>query len=191
MLDAKSGNQRTQPNWITNRTSDELVAAVTVSELAEYLGVDDADTLLEGIALAATDAVAKYTNVELCKRNWVYRADRYPERQPGFTGIGSIPALGAWWVDLPAWPVIDVTSVTAHDYSFDDDGRVFISSPEAPLVIEYVAGYEEAPAALKQAVLMLASFLYEHRGACDVGEAGKRSGAFALAQGYKRYVGGL
>src|SRR5690625_2782936 len=49
----------------TNRTSDELVAAVTVSELAEFLGVDDADTLLEGIALAATDAVAKYTNVEL------------------------------------------------------------------------------------------------------------------------------
>src|SRR5690625_3575625 len=34
MLDAKSGNQRTQPNWITNRTDDELVAAVTVSELA-------------------------------------------------------------------------------------------------------------------------------------------------------------
>lgn len=186
-----SGNQRTRPNRITNRTDDELVAAVTVSELAEFLGVDDADSLLDGMALAATDAVAKYTNVELCKRNWTYRADRYPERQSGFTGIGAMPALGAWWVDLPAWPVIDVTSVTAHDYSFDGDGRVFIGSPEAPLVIEYVAGYEEVPAALKQAVLMLASFLYEHRGACDVDEAGKRSGAFALAQGYKRYVGGL
>src|SRR5699024_6415318 len=138
MLDAKSGNQRTQPNWITNRTSDELVAAVTVSELAEYLGVDDADTLLEGIALAATDAVAKYTSVELCKRNWTYRADRYPERQSGFTGIGSIPALSAWWDDLPAWPGIDVTSVTEHDYS-SDDGRVFISGLEAPLVTEYIA----------------------------------------------------
>src|SRR5699024_5550238 len=167
MIDAKSRNQRTQRYWITNRTSDELVAAVTVSELAELLGVDDADTLLDGIALAATDAVAKYTKVELCKCNWVYSAHRYPERQPGLTGIGAMPALGAWWVDLPVWPVIDVTSVTAHDYSFDD-GRVFISSPEAPLVIEYVAGYEDVPAALKQAVLMLASFLYEHRGACDV-----------------------
>src|SRR5690625_4787334 len=190
MLDAKSGNQRTQPNWITNRTSDELVAAVTVSELAEYLGVGDADTMLEGVALVVSDSVAKYTKLELCKRSCGYRADSYPERQSGFTAIGSIPALGAWWVDLPASPVIDVTSVTAHDYSFDD-GRVFISGPEAPLVIEYVAGYEEAPAALKQAVLMLASFLYEHRGACDVDEAGKRSGAFALAQGHKRYAGGL
>src|SRR5690625_6520255 len=118
MLDAKSGNQRTQPNWITNRTDDELVAAVSVSELAEFLGVDDADTLLEGIALAATDAVAKYTNVELCKRNWVYRADRYPERQPGFTGVGAMSALGAWWVDLTAWPVIDVICVTVYVFSY-------------------------------------------------------------------------
>src|SRR5690625_988047 len=120
MLDAKSGNQRTQPNWITNRTSDELVAAVTVSELAEYLGVDDADTMLEGIALAATDAVAKYTNVELCKRNWTYRADRYPERQSGFTGIGSMPALGALWVDLLYCLVVDVIFVTAYYYTLID-----------------------------------------------------------------------
>src|SRR5690625_7807826 len=103
--------------------------------------------MLEGIALAATDAVAKYTNVELCKRKWTYRADRYPERQTGFTGVGSIPALGACWVDLPSSPVIDVTSVTAHNYSFDD-GPASISSTESPLGQEYVAGYEEGPAEL-------------------------------------------
>lgn len=194
MLDAKSGNQTTQPNLIQSWTNDPIVSPVTNQELADFLAVESNDPLLPGLALSATAAVMKFTNVELVRRNWHWQADRFPERQPSYLGLGSTPAVSQWWVTLPAWPLVSVESATADDFEFEThSSRLFVDKPEYPLSVEYKAGYETAdvPDIYKQAIMMLAAFMYEHRGDCDATEAGRRSGAFGILAPYKRYVGGL
>lgn len=54
--------------------------------------------------------------------------------------------------------------------------------------IEYTAGYGNAaavPSSIKHAILAMAGYLFEHRGACDVDEAFKSSGAKSTANMYK------
>lgn len=189
-----SGNQTVQPNRIANWTDGPLVSPVSEADAAAYLVVAPTDPLLPGLLLAATDAIQRYANVQLCQRAWTWKADRYPDRQAAMSGVGTMPALAAWWIDLPAWPLVSVESVTARE--FDDDipgARVFVRGPEAPLVIEYTAGYEagDVPPIFLEAIKMLAAYLYEHRGDCDAAEAGRSSGAFGMLSGVKRYVGGL
>lgn len=194
MLDAKSGNQTTQPNVIQSWTDEPIVSPVTNQELADFLAVGATDPLLSGLAVSATAAVMKFVNVELVRRTWHWQADRYPERQAAYLGVGSMPAQSQWWVTLPAWPLVNVESVTADDFEFEThSSRLFVDQPEYPLTVEYTAGYEAAdvPDVYKQAIMMLAAFMYEHRGDCDATEAGRRSGAFGILAPYKRYVGGL
>lgn len=194
MLDARSGNQTTQPNVIQSWTNDPIVSPVTKAELADFIAVDDTDPLLEGLLIAATDAVMKFTNVELMRRTWHWVADRYPERQPAFLGLGTSPAASAWWITLPAWPLVSVESVTADDFEFEThSSRLFVDQPEYPLAVEYTAGYEaeDVPGVFKHAIMQIAAFMYEHRGDCDAEQAGRRSGAFGILAPHKRYVGGL
>lgn len=194
MLDARSGNQTTQPNVIQSWTNDPIVSPVTNQELADFIAVDDTDPLLEGLLIAATDAVIKYTNVELVRRNWHWQADRFPERQAAYLGLGSTPAVSQWWITLPAWPLVSVESVTADDFGYEThSSRLFVDKPEYPLTVEYKAGYETAdvPGVFKHAIMQIAAFMYEHRGDCDAEQAGRRSGAFGILAPHKRYVGGL
>lgn len=194
MLDARSGNQTTQPNVIQNWTTDPLVSPVSDKELADFLVVDQNDPLLSGLALAATAAVITYTNVELVERTWHWKADRYPERQASYLGIGSMPAQSQWWITLPSWPLDSVTTVTADSFTAEThSSRLFVEKPTYPLTVVYKAGYKTAkvPEIYKQAIMMLAAFMYEHRGDCDAEQAGRRSGAFGILAPYKRYVGGL
>lgn len=200
MLDARSGNQTTQPNVIQSWTNDPIISPVTYQELADFLAVEATtpcgatDPLLPGLALSATAAVMKFSNVELVRRTWHWQADRFPERQAAYMGLGSMPAQSQWWVTLPAWPLISVESVTADGFEFEThSSRLFVDQPEYPLTVEYTAGYETAdvPDVYKQAIMSLAAFMYEHRGDCDAEQAGRRSGAFGILAPYKRYVGGL
>lgn len=194
MLDAKSGNQTTQPNAIQSWTNDPIISPVTNQELADFLAVEPTDPLLTGLALSATAAVMKFTSVELVRRTWHWQADRYPERQAAYLGLGSTPAVSQWWITLPAWPLVSVESVTADDFEFEThSSRLFVHKPEYPLAVEYTAGYETAyvPDIYKQAIMMLAAYMYEHRGSCDANDAGRLSGAFGILAPYKRYVGGL
>lgn len=189
-----TGNQLVQPNRIATWTDEELVSPVTPADAAAYIVVASDDPLLPGILLAATEAVQRFTNVQLCRRAWTWRADRYPEREPALLGVGGMPALAQWWLEMPAWPLVSVESVTADSYTVDiPTSRVFVTRPEAPLVIEYTAGYATAdvPAIYLEAIKQLAAYLYEHRGECDAAEAGRKSGAFGQLAGVKRYVGGL
>ena len=194
MLDARSGNQTTQPNVIQSWTNDPIISPVTNQELADFLVVDVTDPMLPGLAVSATEAVMKFTNVELVRRTWHWQADRFPERQPSYLGLGSSPAVPQWWITLPAWPLVSVESVTADDFEFEiHSSRLFVDKPEYPLTVEYKAGYETAdvPDVYKQAIMMLAACMYEHRGDCDAEQAGRRSGAWGILAPYKRYVGGL
>jgi len=192
-LSGEAGNQRLRANKISNKTTDALVSPVTPQQLADFLSIDynsaDAD-LYNGFLLAATDACIKHTNIELLERDYTLKADRFPERQPGYGGVGIMYAYRSWWIDLPLYPVSAVTSVeidgeTADSPEIDLDSRPARIDPKemGAVVIEYTAGHATAAQINPQLLLgikMYAAYLYEHRGMCDVNEALKSSGASAL-----------
>ncbi|MEQ3625984.1 MAG: hypothetical protein ABNH26_08755 [Celeribacter sp.] len=114
--------------------------------------------------------------------------------------------------ELPRYPLIAVDDVTAYDQAgtdtavtisttFDVDtysipGRLALKDgatwPVAlrstnAIDIVYQAGYgakDDVPAPLRRSVLLLAGYLFDHRGACDLGNALKASGAASLAGQY-------
>jgi hypothetical protein len=192
-LSGEAGNQRLRPNKSSNRTAAPLVSPVTPQQLADFLSIDydsaDSDLYI-GLLLAASDACINYTNIELLSRQYTYKADRFPERQSGFGGVGIMYAYRSWWIDLPLFPVIAVNSVkikgeAAVDPLIDLDSRPARVDPRemGSVEIVYTAGHEAVDSINPQLLLgitMLAAYLYEHRGACDVASAVKQSGAATL-----------
>jgi hypothetical protein len=194
-----SGNQRLRPNYQSNKPQDVLLSPVSPSELADFLSLEFcSDTeLLTGYLLAATQACLDYTNIEMLERQWVLKMDRNPERQAGYLGVGLMHAYAAWWVQLPVYPVQSIDSVkvagesvTARSIDLDSrPARVEVDESGA-IEITYTAGHasiQDINPQLLLGIKMLAGYLYDHRGACDVGEAVKASGA-AMMWGNSRMV---
>lgn len=189
-LYGEGGNQRLRPNVVSNSTSQPLVSPIATTELADFLSIEyDAadDALYSGFLLAAADQCIKYTNIELLQRTYTLRTDYFPQRQDGFAGVGMMHAYRSWWINLPVFPVSSITSIKVNDVDavdplIDLDSRPARVEPLEIGAIEivYVAGHATAAEINPQLLLgikMLAAYLYEHRGACDVGDATKASGA--------------
>lgn len=115
--------------------------------------------------------------------------------------------------ELPRFPLISVTGVNVYNEAgsatavnvsntFDIDtyqrpGRISLKQgavwPVAlrsvnAIEITYTAGFgatkDDVPFALRQAVMMLAGYLWEHRGECSIGSAYHDSGAASVASRY-------
>jgi len=192
-LSGEAGNQRLRPNQFSNTTAQALVSPVSASELADFLSIDynaaDAD-LYNGFLLASCAACIKYTNTELLSRTYTFKSDRYPERQSGFTGVGIMFAYRSWWINLPMTPVSAVTSILI-DGEVADSPLIDLHSKPArvepmemgAVEITYTAGHATVatiPPMLSLGIKMMAAYLYEHRGMCDVVDAIKQSGAANL-----------
>lgn len=192
-LSGEAGNQKLRANKTSNRTTDPLLSPVTAQELADFLSIEynaaDA-SLYNGFLNAASDACIRYTNLELLQRTYTFKADRFPERQEGYGGVGIMYAYRAWWINLPVYPVISVTTVevdgeTADSPQIDLDSRPARVEPKEMGAVEivYEAGHATAAEINPQLLLgikMLAAYLYEHRGMCDVNDAIKSSGAATM-----------
>jgi hypothetical protein len=169
----------------------DTVSPVTTADLAAFIGVPSDDVLLSGFLVAATDAVIRYINQDLLERDWV--------------GVVPVPQAVRFQLspyldqpttfELPYTALIAVSSVTGNnnialDYTIESERRPskitvhnwdFLSE----IVIEYSAGMPVVPVAIKTAIMMLAAFLYEHRGACDADDGIKKSGAVMLLRPYR------
>ena len=192
---APSGDQRIKPVTITNRTSEPLTSPVTADELGAYLGlpVPVAPTdaaLLNRLLLAACEYYVRLSGCELLSRDYTYATSRTPERREGLTGVAPMASGAVWWIELPLVPVAALTSVKVDgelttDYQADLShvpARIDLRAQGA-VEIAYTAGYAtaaEIPATVTTGILMLAAYLYEHRGACSVGDAAEQSGAAAM-----------
>ncbi len=167
----------------------DTVSPVSVQELEKFLDVYD-DPMLEDMLSIATDAVIAYLNVDLLPRQWKYVQNlkrvpltvdykRYPQREWG-------------WIELPYTALVTVDSVEvdgeAVEYLTDDESRPARVYPKTfgdQLVITYTAGNARVPATVKTGIKMMATYLYEHAGACDVTEAVSKSGAEAVLRQYR------
>ena len=169
----------------------DTVSPVDAADLAAFIGADADDVLLPGMLQAATDAVIRYINQDLLEREWV--------------GIVPVPAPARLQVspyidppstfDMPYTALVEVTSVTGNggedlEYTLQDQRRpakITVHGWDylSEIRIEYTAGMASIPAAVKSAIMMLASFLYDHRGGCDADDALRKSGAVNLLRPYR------
>ena len=192
-LNGVAGNQRQKPNKVTNRTTDQIVSPVSPRELADFLSVTYSsadDDLYNGFLLAATERCIFYTGIELLQRNYKLKTDYYPQRQAGFSGVGIMHSYQAWWINLPVYPVIEINTVKVNDELVTDYFVDLESKPArvetndiGAIEIEYVAGHSSPADISPQLMLgitMLAAYLFEHRGACNISSAIIDSGAASL-----------
>lgn len=173
----------------------DTVSPVAAADLVDYLGVQATDPLLPGVLVAATDAVIRHINQDLIQRAWlgVIKAPEPDSQQL------SPHRLKQTAFDLPYTALISVESVmTAElvdvEYVLHASRRpakinLLDWDYQADVEVEYTAGIAESaaevPAAIKSAILMMAAFMYEHRGECDADGAIKRSGASNLLKPYR------
>lgn len=195
-----NGNQRARPNKQSNTTAEALVSPVTAEEFSDYLDLDyDAsqDALLNAHLLTACGWYIAHMNNELLAREWSLKFDRYPSEGESFTGLSPVYANLSDWINIPLYPVSVISSLTVDGevatFTFDLDSkppRIFLDNYGENIVITYSAGYATA-AGIPQSVIlginMMAAYLYEHRGACDIGNAAKESGA-ASVWGYNAMI---
>jgi uncharacterized phiE125 gp8 family phage protein len=169
----------------------DTVSPVTASELAAFIGVESTDSLLPSMLAAATDAVIRHINLDLLEREWV--------------GVVPVPApvrlqLSPYieqttTFELPYTGLISVESVIGNE---DDELEYTLESERRParitvqgwdylseISIQYTAGMATIPAAIKSGIMMLAAYLYDHRGDCDADGGIKKSGAAMLLRPYR------
>jgi uncharacterized phiE125 gp8 family phage protein len=166
-------NARARRTLVTGPTEEPL----SIAEVMAHLRLDTTDdaALLEQLITTARLRVEADTGRALITQTWEAWWDSAP---PGTT------------LDLPAPPLISVSSVTSYNdagtpavlaatnYLVDvisQPGRLVLTTAGAwptdlrsvnAFVVRYVAGYGAAaavPAPLRQAMLLLIASLYEHR----------------------------
>lgn len=188
---------------MTAKTTDPLASPVTAQELADYIGVASTDPLLAGLLLSATDAVIRLLQYDLEPRNWTLTLWDWPT-----AGARTSPNLSPSAhtlkreIDLPYAAVQSVASITSYGEAVTGfvvrENSVVLpagvptdahgDNTEPALVIEYSAGLTPIPDGIKDSIKLLAAFLYEHRGECDVNDALARSGVAVMLQPYKKYA---
>lgn len=181
-----------------------LVAAVATADLADWLIADAADPALPRLALLATSMVVDWLESEL-----VSRPRRVVYREWPYLGTLTRPTLTRQpirmedTITLPYARLVSVQSVELYgevsaDYRILDTKpasllirpELVVEDSEFPaIVVEYTAGYgatvADVPEELRLGIMLLAAFLYEHRGGCDAAEAMRRSGAASVLQAHK------
>ena len=187
------GNQRTRPNKQSNNTTDPLVSPITPEEFSGYLGLDydvSQDDLLNSHLLAACGWYIAHMNNELLAREWSLKFDRYPSQGESFSGLSPVHANLSPWINIPLYPASAISDVTVDGevavFTFDLDSkppRIFLNNYGEDIIATYTAGYATAadiPQNIILGINMMAAYLYEHRGACDIGNAAKESGAMSV-----------
>lgn len=170
----------------------DTVSPVPVADLADYLGVEATDPLLPGMLVAATDAVINYLQRDLLQREWVGIIKASEPITPQLSPYNRPSTT----FDLPfAAPLVSVDQVETVD---GDPVTYTLRSARRPaqitlldwdyltdVEVQYTVGSATVPSAIESAIMLVAGFLYEHRGECDADGAMKRSGAANLLMPYR------
>jgi uncharacterized phiE125 gp8 family phage protein len=188
-----NANQRVRANKQSNTTTDTLVSPVTPEELSNYLGLDynaSDDDLLNSFLLTACGWYIAHMSNELLSRDYTLKFDRSPSDGESFSGLSPIRANLSAWINIPLYPVSVIANVDidGDTETFTDDldskpPRVFLNNYGKDVVITYTAGYAtvaDIPKSVTLGINMMAGYLFEHRGACNIHDAAKDSGAISV-----------
>lgn len=183
---------------VTVNALTDVVSPATPSELAELLGVDATDPLLQPMLEAATDAAETWLNSAIVSRQFEAYWPCWPVTGAITAGLSPQSATADCYVELPYTRLVTVDAVTvagdaysAYETRRTNPARLLPYPVAGELSVTYTAGWDlaDVPSAIKQGVLMAAAFLYEHRGSCDADAALQRSGAAGIMKRYKIELG--
>jgi uncharacterized phiE125 gp8 family phage protein len=188
-----------------SNTTDPIVAPVTQQELMDWLVLPLADPTLAQLLTAATGSVIRFLGLDLLERGWTLTHWDWPT-----SGTAALPTLSRQnggplrEIVLPYANLLAVSSVEVYGEAvtnFIQRADSIVLEPldvtlsatgtntDPALVVAYSAGYgatnADVPSDIKQAILQLAAFNYEHRGSCDATQALTKSGARELLQPYQ------
>jgi uncharacterized phiE125 gp8 family phage protein len=156
--------------WATATTTAQ--SAVDLDDLKQHLRIDgdDEDGLLAIYAAAGEAAVESHCGRALTRRIFTWSG-------PSFDRIGSLPRRPVRAIDVVSyWTPAGIEAVLpVGSWRQTADGIVGAGWPavaqfDGSVTVTYEAGYDDdlpLPAALKNAALMMAAFLYRNRDAGD------------------------
>jgi uncharacterized phiE125 gp8 family phage protein len=190
-------------------TNDPLQSPANEQSLADWLRLDDAtDPLLRSCIILATQIAVDYLQRDLLARDWVVSYEQWPEAVTPRHGVSQHYSKLLNRIEMPYAQLISVDTVTVYgeavtEYRAADTlpatikftGWPVITSTvdEPAIVITYRAGFGELPTdvpeAIRSAIVMIAAYIYTHRGACEALEAIKMSGAAILLQPWRVRAG--
>jgi uncharacterized phiE125 gp8 family phage protein len=191
-------------------TRDPLISPVSTFQLAEWLRLDGtSDPLLNGLITAATQVTIDWLQRDLIARDWVLVHECWPMRNRNLTSHQSSQYYRT--VELPYGGALSIADVTVYgelvpsaDYRITDElpssirfmqgAYPVLTDYESPaLTVNYRAGFGETqgdvPSAIHTAILMMAGYMYAHRGACEAAQALTMSGASTLLQPFRVRAG--
>jgi hypothetical protein len=183
-------------------TNDPLVSPVFASEFIAWARLDDDDPMIDTCLLSATSAVFAFTKQDMLTRTWTLTYSSWPIYGSAYTPSISPQNYGyTRCVELPYTNLVSVDSVTVNgeentDYritqgkpcliNFNSVGTM--SCDNDALSITYKAGYGEStadtPQPIRNAIMMAATYIHAHNGACDYSDALTMSGAKQLIVPY-------
>ena len=177
-------------------TNEQVALPVNVSDLEKYLQGTDDGFYQTALTMAGEYFVAA-TCVELLPRQWFGQV----ERNGGIGGLAPIGNELDAWLGIPRWPLISVellkldgVDVTPLINDKVKPARVAVGRAKT-IEIELTAGHNTVGQGsghghghgatviderICTAIMMLAGYIVEHRGACDLTEAAIKSGAAML-----------
>ncbi len=182
------------------QTVKPLIEPVTLTEAKSHLRLDTAvdDTLVQSLIETARQICENFTERSFIKQTFSMFIDKFPDS--GIVVLPRLPFLSL--LDIKVYDAADVgVSEDLASYSIDSiQGRVVLKEGSVfpvptrkvnGIEFSYDAGYgastTDVPDALKQAILMVLTILYEHRGDDEQGQNVLiRSGALNILQPYRK-----
>jgi uncharacterized phiE125 gp8 family phage protein len=151
---------------------------VTVEELREQLRVDDdhEDALLAAKITAARRHVENLTGLAIAPATYEVTFDRFPSGELKMPKAPLISVAAVQFVDLTGAELTVDPASYAVDTASPDGWIVPVTGFSWPRTmatigavrIRFVAGFENVPETLREAILQLAAWWYEHREAATL-----------------------
>lgn len=189
-------------------TNEPLVSPVFASELVRYARLDSDDPMIDTVLLSATSAVFSFLKQDLTTRTWTLTYKDWPIEGTTSTASSISRQNYAYRqrIELPYANLVSVESVTVNGeivtdyqvikgkpYMVEFDTIGYTQDDNDALVVTYKAGFGDStadvPQAIRNAIMMTASYIHAHNGACDYTDALNASGAKQLLIPYAAKAG--
>lgn len=166
---------------LTAKPIQPINMLVTEDDLEVYLNQEQ-DFFFFTAIKTASEYFVKYTGIELGLRDSKVTGTR---EQRVYSGLSPVGIKLADWVEIPIYPVTEVKSLeidgetVTPEIDFDKRPHLIKVGNAEKVEMVVTAGHAQGTVdeSIKMAILMLAGFIVEHRGACDLTDAAILSGA--------------